>query len=101
MNQMEQIAGDLALLAEKFMHIGVNPEHLAYCPTMDLLAIATLDQQVHVYRINGQRVFGLYNKENSKICGLAWKPNGQHMFRYSQSAIAAEICVRSTSRRGT
>ena len=70
----------LSTLAEKVMPVVINPEHVAYCPTMDLVALATVDEQVHVFRLNGQRVFGIVNKDPaSKVNQIRWKPNGQRV----------------------
>ncbi|KAI9766935.1 MAG: hypothetical protein M1840_006232 [Geoglossum simile] len=45
---------------------------------MDLLALATKEEQVFVYRLNGQRVFGAVQKGASiGVEKLRWKPNGQ------------------------
>ena len=67
----------LNMLTEKVMPQAIKPKLVAYCPTMDLLALATDDEQMHVFRLNGQRVFGLPNKRDKcKIIQLQWKPNG-------------------------
>lgn len=64
-------------LAEKLVQPAVNPRHLAYCPTMDLIALASIDEHIHVYRLNGQRVFGIANKQSAnKVNQIKWKPNG-------------------------
>ena len=64
-------------LAEKVVQPAINPTHVAYCPTMDLVALATIDEQVQIYRLNGQKVFGIVNKQTSgQIDQLKWKPNG-------------------------
>ena len=64
-------------LAEKVVQPAINPTHVAYCPTMDLVALATIDEQVQVYRLNGQKVFGIVNKQTSgQIDQIKWKPNG-------------------------
>ncbi|KAL9132465.1 MAG: hypothetical protein Q9175_006363 [Cornicularia normoerica] len=64
-------------LAEKLVQPAVNPRHLAYCPTMDLIALATIDEHIHVYRLNGQKVFGIANKQTAnKVKQIKWKPNG-------------------------
>ncbi|KAL1998390.1 hypothetical protein VTN02DRAFT_6293 [Thermoascus thermophilus] len=64
---------------------------LAYCPTMDLIALAAEDGQLHVFRLNGQRVFGgsfggdpsSYleggegdEKGKGELRALRWKNNG-------------------------
>lgn len=70
----------LSMLAEKVMPVAINPEHVTYCPTMDLIALATVDEQVHVFRLNGQRVFGIANKDSAcKVKQIRWKPNGQRL----------------------
>ncbi len=64
-------------LAEKVVQPAINPAHVAYCPTMDLVALATTDEHVQVYRLNGQKVFGILNKQTSvQIDQIKWKPNG-------------------------
>lgn len=67
----------LNMLAEKIIQPAINPKHLAYCPMMDLIAFATLDEQVHVHRLNGQRVFGVSGKQSmGRVNNIQWKPNG-------------------------
>ena len=67
----------LNMLAETIVRPAINPRHLAYCPTMDLVALATTDEQVHVHRLNGQKVFSVSSREaGSKINMVRWKPNG-------------------------
>lgn len=79
----EDGAAMLNLLAHKRVHPAINPQHVAYCPTMDLIALATVDQKVHVYRLNGQDVFGVASKQTGvKVNQIKWKPNGAraHLF---------------------
>ena len=67
----------LNMLAEKTVPQGIKPGLVAYCPTMDLIALVTRDEQTHVFRFNGQRVFGIARKKNDcSITQLRWKPNG-------------------------
>lgn len=56
-----------------------RPELLCYCPTMDLVATVTEKQAVNVWRLNGQRVFGLMpDVENApQVVGLIWKSDGR------------------------
>ena len=64
-------------LAEKVVQPAINPAHVAYCPTMDLVALATIDEQVQVYRLNGQKVFGILNRQTpAQVDQIKWKPNG-------------------------
>lgn len=68
----------LNLLVEKVVQPNLRPNYFAYCPTMDLIASATVDEQVNVHRLNGQRVFGISSKSGmGKISGLRWKPDGR------------------------
>ena len=65
------------MLGEKILPQHIIPEHLSYCPTMDLVALVTIDDQTHVYRLNGQKVFTVHKKRpGTKVVQLAWKPNG-------------------------
>ena len=64
-------------LAEKLIQPAVDPRHLAYCPTMDLIALASVDEHIHVYRLNGRKVFGISKKQSAKVNQIKWKPNGQ------------------------
>lgn len=68
----------LETLSEKVVQPKINPIHVAYCPTMDLIALATIDEKVHVFRFNGQKVFGVTSKDTlAKINQIRWKPNGK------------------------
>lgn len=81
----------LAVLGEKTLPQAVVPEQLAYCPTMDLIALATPEERVYVYRLNGQRVLGLGNKtQGLRIKRLRWKPNG-----LSQTQLLRNACDES------
>lgn len=73
----EQEPAGLNMLAEKVMDHPIKLNNVAYCPTMDLIALTTIYEQTHVYRLNGQRVFGLSNKKDGwSVMQLRWKPNG-------------------------
>jgi anaphase-promoting complex subunit 4 len=68
---------ELQLVGEKALHQTVDPHLLAYCPSMDLLALGSSDQQVLIYRLNGQRVYGTAQKGNLvRVERIEWKPNG-------------------------
>jgi hypothetical protein len=47
----------LTAVAEKTLPAKCKPDSLAYCPTVDLVALATQDEQLHVFRLNGQKIF--------------------------------------------
>jgi len=88
-NELDDEPSMLNMLAEKVMHQPIKLDSLAYCPTMDLIALATVDEQVHVYRLNGQRVFGVSNKKSGcTVARLQWKPDGplSTMYWPSESA---------------
>ena len=79
-------------IAEKTLPAKCKPGILTYCPTMDLIALATVDEEVHVFRLNGQRVFGgsFHGEDHgdvgeeggggrggsNEIRGIAWKGDG-------------------------
>lgn len=102
-NMEEEEVGEasLTMLAERTLQSPINLKHLAYCPTMSLLALATDDEQVHVFRTNGQRVFGITRKNPaSKITGIKWKPDGTHPISISTlPAWTTDLVIRSISCR--
>ena len=66
-----------SFLSEKTVQPSVNPDHLSTCPTMDLVALATIDQKLNVFRLNGQEVLNLKDRHpGSHIDAIAWKPDG-------------------------
>lgn len=83
----------LNLLAEKITPQPVNVDQLVYCPTMDLIAVGTRDDQVHVFRLNGQRVFGAaYGQKSLQVRRLHWKPSGEPCLY---------VCHQSLSKHGS
>lgn len=66
---------ELELLSEKTLP---HAAHLMrYCPSMDLIALTSTDQQVLIYRLNGQRVYGATQKAGTlQVDNIQWKPNG-------------------------
>ena len=74
---LETPGEELPRLAEKTVQQPVKASTLAYCPTLDLLALATVEEKVYVYRLNGQRVVGGASKTPGlSIQTIHWKPNG-------------------------
>lgn len=68
-------------LAEKVVQPAINPEHLEYSPSMDLVALVTGDEQTEVYRLNGERVFEVHSRQGSpRVRRLKWKPNGENKY---------------------
>lgn len=77
----------LDTLSEKAVQPKINPLHVAYCPTMDLIALATIDEKAHVFRFNGQKVFGVTSKDAlAKINQIRWKPNGKSDILFNNRA---------------
>jgi anaphase-promoting complex subunit 4 len=69
----------LVSVAEKALQQRCKAQTLSYCPSMDLVALVTEDEQLQVFRLNGQRVFGAsYTSSNLQISHLQWKQNGMH-----------------------
>jgi len=67
----------LELLSEKILPHTANAQLIKYCPSMDLVALGSTDQQVLIYRLNGQRVYGTTQKSgNLRVESIRWKPNG-------------------------
>ncbi|KAG2420972.1 hypothetical protein HFD88_000587 [Aspergillus terreus] len=75
----------LTPVGEKSLPAKCKPGSLTYCPTMDLIAVVTKDDELCVFRLNGQKVFGgsfkgdPYLDEDDgggEIRGLTWKNNG-------------------------
>lgn len=78
----------LAPVGERTLPAKCKPSTLAYCPTMDLIAVATDDEELRVFRLNGQRVFGgsfcgdpyLDDVKNGEIKKVVWRSNGEYFF---------------------
>jgi len=68
---------NLEVLGEKTLHQAADAALMTYCPSMDLVALGTTDQQVLIYRINGQRVYGATQKAGQlQVESIKWKPDG-------------------------
>ncbi|KAL8664050.1 MAG: hypothetical protein Q9202_003342 [Teloschistes flavicans] len=88
----EQERARLILKVDKTLPTPVNPKQLAYCPSMNLLALATADEQIDVYRAKGQRVFGVTRDESAgKVTSMQWKPDGQSL----AVAFGHTMCIAS------
>ncbi|KAL2833937.1 putative anaphase-promoting complex component Cut20/Apc4 [Aspergillus pseudoustus] len=73
-------------VGEKSLLAKCKADMLTYCPTMDLIALVTEDDELRVFRLNGQKVFGgsfkgdPYLDEDDgggEILALRWKNNGR------------------------
>lgn len=79
MTNIDEMAApsNFKVLSEKSLHHTADPALITYCPSMDLVALVTSDQQVLIYRLNGQRVYGATQKAGKlSVAGIRWKPNG-------------------------
>lgn len=79
----------LTPVGEKSLPAKCKAQAVAYCPTMDLIALATEDEELRVFRLNGQRVFGGSfggdpylgeDEEDGEIRGMVWKGDGEFEF---------------------
>lgn len=84
---MEEYVPQLTPVGEKSLPAKCKPRTLGYCPSMDLIALATDDDELRVFRLNGQRVFGGSFKgdpylgedeADGEVRALAWKANGKY-----------------------
>ncbi|PYH96736.1 anaphase-promoting complex component Cut20/Apc4 [Aspergillus ellipticus CBS 707.79] len=75
----------LTPVGEKSLPARCKANTLTYCPTMDLIALVTEDDELRVFRLNGQKVLGgsfkgdpyLDEDDGSgEIRGLKWKNTG-------------------------
>lgn len=79
----ENDSQQLTCVAEKKLPQKCNSSRtFAYCPTMDLVALSSEDGKLHVFRLNGQRVFGDIGDSHgdggdTRVRLLAWKPDGR------------------------
>ena len=70
----------LSSVSEKQLPAKCKPNTLAYCPTMDLIAVATEDEQVHVFRFNGQEALGHpFSKTGIAVRATVWKVTGAYI----------------------
>ncbi len=81
----------MLLQAEKEFAQPVRLKLTRCCPTMDLVAVITNEEQLDVYRFNGQRAFGLQRKNaSSTVSSICWKYNG-NVFPCSRTAPAPSL----------
>ena len=96
--------GILAAAHEAFVVLAGFPKGLSgevvameWCPTMDLLAIATSDSQVSVYRVTWQRLFAISTSQ--PVHCVAWRPDGQQLAVGTADGAVALYNVEVRSRR--
>jgi anaphase-promoting complex subunit 4 len=67
----------LKSLGEKSLSEAVVSDVLSHCPSMELVVLGTLDQQVQIYRLNGQQIYASNQRRgNLKVDCVCWKPDG-------------------------
>ncbi|KAI5289848.1 hypothetical protein KEM54_003084 [Ascosphaera aggregata] len=91
----------LTQVSEKKLSKRCKPGGFTYCPSMNLIAVTSVDEQVNVYRLNGQHVLGgaygtpkigpVDNDEDDdnydnddggetrEVKAIAWKPDGKYL----------------------
>ncbi len=77
----------LNIVGEKFLPSRCRPGTLSYCPTMDLVAVVTMqdlpgderrtEEKLSVWRLNGQQVFGWDAPTGLGIPLVRWKRDGR------------------------
>lgn len=79
----KQPTGFLALY-QKALPFPARPGLAAWGPTLDLIALVTTNENVLLYRMNGQRVWGFAHRRDrnagaaaeTRIERLQWRPDG-------------------------
>jgi anaphase-promoting complex subunit 4 len=99
MGQPQDPEPRLNLVASKQLPEPCIDSTLSYCPTMDLVAVAT-ESGVTVFRLNGQRVFGITNGNGKDAwmvvnAGLTWNSNGQFLAIAGSDSIVRLVNVFS------
>ncbi|RDW90180.1 uncharacterized protein DSM5745_01955 [Aspergillus mulundensis] len=88
----------LTPVGEKSLPAKCKEDMITYCPSMDLIALVTEDEELGVFRLNGQKVFGGSYKGDpyldeddgsGEIRAVRWKNNGH---------LLAVACADSTVR---
>ncbi len=68
------------LYAEKVLAQPVLPCLLTLCPTMNLIAVATSEKQLEVFRHNGQRALAMKRPAGNAIINrIDWFPDGTYV----------------------
>ncbi|EPQ67390.1 Bgt-309 [Blumeria graminis f. sp. tritici] len=79
---------DFQIISDKVLHQTIIPGLVSYCPSMDLIALATKDQGVYIFRLNGERVCGISQQSKHRVERIQWKQDGQLLaIAWSNSSI--------------
>jgi len=68
---------------ELFQEHSFSEEVILYewCPTMDVLAICTIANEVQLVRASWQKIWSL-SDATSKVTAIAWKPDGKYLLLF-------------------
>ena len=72
-NTMDATSQSFTQLADKSLTADIKIA--TWCPTMDLLALATADGQLCLHRLNWQRLWAV--SPESAVTSLCWRPDGK------------------------
>lgn len=87
---------ELFLISDKSLSQIVKPGLISYCPSIDLVALCTVENHVSVYRLNGQLVYGAAQKPNDlQVDSIQWKPNGKLFATAWSDGYVRLICAES------
>lgn len=82
-NNEGHLPPQLTAVADKSLPAKCKVGVLSYCPTMDLVALATEDEQLRVFRLNGQQVLSAdfagdpyLDEGKGEVRGIGWKNDG-------------------------
>ncbi|KAL4976957.1 anaphase-promoting complex, cyclosome, subunit 4-domain-containing protein [Aspergillus desertorum] len=82
------IQPQLTPVGEKSLPAKCKADMITYCPSMDLIAVVTEDEELRVFRLNGQKVFGGSYKGDpyldeddgsGEIRAVRWKNDGHFL----------------------
>ena len=92
MNQLPIPAGQLVLKHEKILPVPLKPHLISICPQLDLIAAATTETQVEIFRFNGHRAM-LHKRTHGSalISSIRWSPNDRLLVKRGMSC--AEWCA--------
>ncbi len=77
--------------------LGGEVKLMEWCPTMDLLAIITIQNELAVHRLSWQRIF-LIKPHQSDVTALTWRPDGTSVSPSSTGLLLTLLCRQSVSR---
>lgn len=87
MDQSPISAAQLLLKHEKILPSPLKPHLISICTQLDLIAAATTERQVEVFRFNGHRAM-LYKRAHgaASISSIRWSPNDRLLVKRGMSS---------------